>query len=40
MLMSHSAAALLEQPLGDLDAAEDGALTHTWPFRQAELGDR
>jgi hypothetical protein len=31
------AAALLEQSLGDPDAAQDGALPHPWPFRQAEL---
>jgi hypothetical protein len=36
----HRAAALPEQSLGDPDAAQDGALPHPWPSRQAELGDR
>ena len=36
----HRAAALLEQSLGDPDAAQDGALPPPWPFRQAESGDR
>jgi len=36
----HRAATLLEQPLGDRDAAEDGALPHPWASPQAELGDR
>jgi len=35
----HAAAARFEQSLGDPDAAQDCALPHPWPFRQAELGD-
>jgi hypothetical protein len=40
MLTSHTAATLLEQPLGDRDDAEDDALPYSWSFRQAELRDR
>ena len=36
----HRAAALREQSLGDPDAAQDGALSHPWLSRQAELEDR